>query len=885
MLIHGEAGIGKSRLCREFAASIANATKLRGQAFLGDADIAHAILVDTLRAARREPASPVWIAAQHQAIVLGAVVPELLQDNTLAVQFEDDARLFEAMLDVVAAQPTLWIAEDIQWADVASWRFLHYCSRRAASMPLLVVATYRDDEHLPEDAAWTQLAVSGSRESLLEISLQRLSAADTEGMAREVLGPARDDVELRDVMQRSGGTPLLVEELAAVSDPREMRSGSVPDVVRVTARERARKAGESAQGLLELAAVMGHDADLDLLVDLRPDQAIAVDRLVGAGLLQSSADRPGAMVEFRHPLLREAVYADIAWERRRRLHAEAAVALTDHASAQSVERIARHWEMAGRPDEALASIADVIAAARQQGNLGRSTTLGLLALALIERQERLRPRRLEVLVPLIDELRVAGRWNALLPLVREELATAPVNSEWGFHLAAILGLGEMQNLGPGLDTAREILEQRMAAAGDRRSPDIAMMTAAAAMLAWARSELTQARALAERAVSSALHAGALEIELQARSVLAWVDVTIGRPRTEIRAELAELAARARTSGLPSREASALLQIARLTLAEDDIRRAEAAGKASETWFEVGAQLVRAFVLAFAGRWQDLEAALLAIEAWHEAATQARWSAEVARALAQLMQGRVAEATFHVDEMEAVAGWSVSTQPDGSMLRGWIAWEMGDLANAAGPLDRAAAMLAGGRVEPGFAGPWLIALHVDAILRSGRQDALAVLTELSEREDRPDADRYTHASFAAARMRLNPSPEHFDAALEACRAADWPWLEGLVLSWAAELLDDRPAAASAFEVWTRIGYGPGATRMAAFLAPERHAASRRLTAREEEIAALIAEGLTNAQIAERLGISPVTAAHHVSSILDKLGVGSRTQVAVIWSRER
>jgi DNA-binding NarL/FixJ family response regulator len=47
--------------------------------------------------------------------------------------------------------------------------------------------------------------------------------------------------------------------------------------------------------------------------------------------------------------------------------------------------------------------------------------------------------------------------------------------------------------------------------------------------------------------------------------------------------------------------------------------------------------------------------------------------------------------------------------------------------------------------------------------------------------------------------------------------------------------------------------------------------------------MVGEGLTNAQIARRLGISPVTVAHHVSSVLDKLGVSSRTQVAVLRAR--
>ena len=58
----------------------------------------------------------------------------------------------------------------------------------------------------------------------------------------------------------------------------------------------------------------------------------------------------------------------------------------------------------------------------------------------------------------------------------------------------------------------------------------------------------------------------------------------------------------------------------------------------------------------------------------------------------------------------------------------------------------------------------------------------------------------------------------------------------------------------------------------------------LTARESEVAALIAEGLTNGQLAERLFISPKTAAVHVSNILAKLGLSSRTEIAA-WSIRR
>jgi DNA-binding NarL/FixJ family response regulator len=79
----------------------------------------------------------------------------------------------------------------------------------------------------------------------------------------------------------------------------------------------------------------------------------------------------------------------------------------------------------------------------------------------------------------------------------------------------------------------------------------------------------------------------------------------------------------------------------------------------------------------------------------------------------------------------------------------------------------------------------------------------------------------------------------------------------------------------------------AVRLVAALCVERPTAEETksaLTPREREVVRLIADGLSNRQIAERLVISERTADRHVSNILSKLGVRTRAQVAA-WTTRR
>jgi DNA-binding NarL/FixJ family response regulator len=150
------------------------------------------------------------------------------------------------------------------------------------------------------------------------------------------------------------------------------------------------------------------------------------------------------------------------------------------------------------------------------------------------------------------------------------------------------------------------------------------------------------------------------------------------------------------------------------------------------------------------------------------------------------------------------------------------------------------------------------------------------------------DRFSAAAVAAARFRFRPSPEAASAATRAAAGAPWPWLEALIRCWRGELLADAAAAAVARDQFESIGAIRGVQRAEALLrhlgqpAPQRAGAGTTATGglspRELEVAALVAQGLTNSAIAARLFVSRATVSSHVTHILTKLGFSSRTQIA-------
>src|SRR5262249_46652938 len=169
-------------------------------------------------ARRAEPAA--WEAARARAGILWAVVPELASEMSGPGRSADRPVLFEALLDAIDEAAgdgtTLWVLDDIQWADNSTWEFVRYAPPRVADLALVLAVPYREEEIGPSHPWWPALVQLKREPAVLSLSLARLSTADGERIVRAV-DPSLPQDTVRKIIERGAKTQLLVEKLPSVA--------------------------------------------------------------------------------------------------------------------------------------------------------------------------------------------------------------------------------------------------------------------------------------------------------------------------------------------------------------------------------------------------------------------------------------------------------------------------------------------------------------------------------------------------------------------------------------------------------------------------------------------------------------------------------------------
>jgi len=338
LFLAGEAGIGKTRLLAEVVRRAEGFTVITAGASPGDAEVAGGLLAD-LASELRRCAAIAEVGARVSRRLREFADGDAERQRRLLVSDLTD------MIAVAASGPLLVAIEDLHWADDLTLDVLGRLGRRAPSLPLLLVGTYRSDELYPRVPMRAWRARLLTQRHAEEVRLARLSLADTTAMASAITGSALPGAVTGAVFARSDGIPLHVEEFLAARE-------SVPDTLADAVLARAEQLSAGARELAGVASVLGRSFDLDLLTAITGDGPAAVDdglrELTERFFVQPHPDR--STFDFRHALIRDAMYGDLTPYRRRELHARAAAAAVSASFPAAF--VSDQYERAALPDPA-----------------------------------------------------------------------------------------------------------------------------------------------------------------------------------------------------------------------------------------------------------------------------------------------------------------------------------------------------------------------------------------------------------------------------------------------------------------------------------------------------------------------------------------------------
>jgi tetratricopeptide (TPR) repeat protein/transcriptional regulator with XRE-family HTH domain len=380
VLIEGEPGIGKSRLIREIVrhGESLGLPAIATNCYEIERAIPYQPVINlvTLALARTSPAALSKLAPVSLA-ELAALVPAVAERHPQLPELSRDfpearqARLSHAVGQLFEAaghgRPSILVVDDIQWADEASARVLHYLARHAAELRTLMIYAYRDDD-LASDERLALLVDSLHRDlGARRLALSRLRFVDASSLVGAFYDAKRETPWLAArLFQETEGNPFfLVSILQSLNDGETQLDeggakgpGLLPDALRAAVRVRLSHVPRQIRPALEVAAVLGRRFDFDTLREAtnepEADALDAVEALVKRGFLREEAQ--DGVYDFSHDKVREVVYRDIGGARRRLLHRLVAEALERRDEGGSHERDARlseHYERAQEWPKAL----------------------------------------------------------------------------------------------------------------------------------------------------------------------------------------------------------------------------------------------------------------------------------------------------------------------------------------------------------------------------------------------------------------------------------------------------------------------------------------------------------------------------------------------------
>ena len=890
LVLHGEAGIGKSTLLDAAVEAAPDFRVVRARGYESESDIPFAGLLDLLSPLLDllDGIPPAQAAALRGSLALGEPVPH------------DRFAVPAAVLSLLAAasedQPVLAIVDDVQWLDAASLEALLFAARRVDAEGVVMVLAAREGEGF--DAHGT---------GLKRLRVGPLEADSARALLEERTGGVADAVA-EQLLSTAGGNPLALIEIPTLLDPHQL-AGRQPlpaplppgsSVEGAFRRQLERLPTDTQRALVVVSAMQTNRIDIlhQALDRMGIDQACLEiaekEGVVGA---------EGGRLHFRHPLLRATVYHGAPAPDRRAAHDVLAVVAPDPQR--------RAWHLAHAavaPDESVAAALEAAGHdARERG--GHSAAAAAFARAAelsVEDEPRAR-RDLEA----ARDFTLAAQFDKALvllddglertddPVLKTDLRRARGHLELrrGAPLAAYEVLRDeadwLVSQGDNARAATTLIEAsvshmmtgNMVALGDgaRRARELATGVAPDIEMLAALIESETMFALGRTAEGEAMLEPIMPLLLQVDPLASGLPEVIGMAgqcsiwveqwdRAQLVLDRLVRAARdASAVGLliyPLAARSHLeFRLGRWAAAYAD------AGESVELARETGQVGLMAHSLTALAR---VESALGHSE---EAQQHGRESLEICRAMGG----------------DAIRVYALSVLAFDDFIGGRVESTI-DLLNEASEIADRLQM-----DEPGLVqwGPD----HVEALARAGETEQATAALEKFER--RATFTGRTWALAAAARCRGILAGEdfasHFEEALRLHEDDGQPFEAARTRLAFAERLrrarqraEARPHLAAALDTFERLGARPWSERARAEMTAtggatgsreERLIRADELTPQELKIALLVAQGMTNREVAASLFLSPKTIEHHLSHIYRKLDVRSRTQLARLLAEER
>ncbi len=887
VLVGGEAGLGKSRLLGEFVRGLSGG---RGPLVAGGECLEHAprplgpfrSVVTTLVSA-----SP-WLAEAVPAFVMRAVaqvVPHALSD---AERFVDAPRLGKAdlfdalvlLLQTVAAKRAVVITiEDLHWADPATLDLLRHIAPRVAGMRALIVASFRDESIATDSALGAALARLQREGTVHQISLAPLSR----DAVRELLVSAlvnrelASDRVLDEIERLCEGNPFFAEELLKRSLEREDAESALPISIRATIAQRLGKLSAAEQAVLQHAAVLGYRFDsttLALIAERDVAEVMAI--LTRARDLNLIVEEPAARIKFRfrHALMRQTLYESMLNLAARPLHERIARALESLPDAhERLDELAYHWWEARDPAKALEYGDRAGDAAFAVNAFSEAANYFQRAVELVANDDERRSRMLQKLAL---SLNAAGLPEQALRVLQEAIEICVARGDFDFAARMITSsAGQLNNAGDmqaGIDLIDRFVAARESELTEHRIDE---MRATQAFIVSNLNDAARVRGFLDLVKSTA------HLEPMGRMHY-WGARAIMNAVLEERDALLEDVATLLggvPSGMPVSDVASILHVGRTLMlagfpdrAEDALLRSiELSKRYGFAGFRGCAHAIRAANLWLGGRLDEARAAINAAMKYGDLAAT-RYTVEVWGPL-------VGVALDDRTLIERSLAFGISAQLRARKNDNSLGIATATAAIAAAAADRAVearALMAEAVDCIGIALPAAPVLGFAARYVDGpRLEKLLQLTETAA-SSRVVASAGAHVRAVAAERKGDAAGARSWGAEAArlYRELGWRILEGQALELAGRSAEAAALyrAAGSVDDLRRIDLRTPAPAAAA------RASGDGLSEREREVATLVARGLTNRAVAERLFVGEKTVEKHVTAIYAKLGFSSRAGLA-------